>query len=172
MPQMHCLGIKCRVLVCCTCHFQSGSSSFVYFGFLCSQVSSVSNFCSVRRGEGGHLFRLTCSDVLWEGGILQQKLLARVGSAHNGWTTLGLPQPETVCTSRVHTTQAPGCSARALSQVGPAFCALSMSPLLRFLGAPQGHRPRWAVCFVPFPSPSSSGDRVLGELTVSGGPGI
>ena len=72
MPQMHCLSIKCRVLVCCTCHFQNGSSSFVYFGFLCSQVSSVSNFCSDTRGEGGHLFRLTCSDVLWEGGILQQ----------------------------------------------------------------------------------------------------
>ena len=33
-----------RVLIYCTCHFQSGSLFFVYFGFLCLQVSSVSNF--------------------------------------------------------------------------------------------------------------------------------
>ena len=33
-----------RVLICCTCHFQSGSPFFVYFTFLCLQVSSVSNF--------------------------------------------------------------------------------------------------------------------------------
>ena len=33
-----------RVLICCTCHFQSSSLFFVYFGFLCLQVSSVSNF--------------------------------------------------------------------------------------------------------------------------------
>ena len=66
----------------------------------------------------------------------------------HGWTTLGLPQPKTACPSCVHTTQAPGCSARALSRVGPAFCAHPRSELLRFLGAPQRHRPRWAVCFV------------------------
>ena len=34
-----------RVLICCTCHFQSGSLFFVYFGFLCFQVCSVSSFC-------------------------------------------------------------------------------------------------------------------------------
>ena len=34
-----------RILICCTCHFQSGSLFFVYFGFLCLQVSSASNFC-------------------------------------------------------------------------------------------------------------------------------
>ena len=30
----------------------------------------------------------------------------------------------------------------------------------------------WAVCFVPFPGPSHSGDRVLGKCTVPGGPYI
>ena len=32
------------VLICCICHYQSVSLFFVYFGFLCVQVSSVSNF--------------------------------------------------------------------------------------------------------------------------------
>ena len=40
-----------RVLICCTCHFQSGSLFFVYFGFLCLQVSSVSNFRPDTRGR-------------------------------------------------------------------------------------------------------------------------
>ena len=40
-----------RVLICCTCHFQSRSLFFLYFGFLCLQVSSVSNFCPDTRGR-------------------------------------------------------------------------------------------------------------------------
>ena len=43
------VNINYRVLICCTCHFQSGSL-FVYFGFLCLQVSSESNFCPDTRG--------------------------------------------------------------------------------------------------------------------------
>ena len=38
-----------RVLICCTCHFQSGSL-FVYFGFLFASLSSVSNFHPDTRG--------------------------------------------------------------------------------------------------------------------------
>ena len=45
------------------------------------------------------------------------------------WTTLGLAQPKAGCTSWVHTVQAPGCSARALSQVDPAFHVLPRSKL-------------------------------------------
>ena len=45
------LNINYSVLICCTCHFQSDSLFFVYFGFLCLQVSSVSNFCPDTRGQ-------------------------------------------------------------------------------------------------------------------------
>ena len=99
----------------------------------------------------------------------KQILLSCVGSALSGWTTLDLPQPKPACTSQVSTAQAPGCSVRALSQMSPAFCALARSKLLRFLGAQQGHRPRWAVCFVPIPDPSSSVNWMLGECAVPGG---
>ena len=113
----------------------------------------------------GSLVQLCCG----EGGTLKTILLACVGSAHGGCTTLGLPHPKAACTSWVHTVQAPDCSARALSHVGPAFRALPRSKSLRFSGVPQGHRSRWAVCFVPFPGPRSSGDCMLGECTVPGG---
>ena len=65
--------------------------------------------------------------------------------------------------------QALECSARALSQVGPALCALPRYKSFRFLGASQGHRPRWSVHFVNFPGLSNSGDWVLGEHIVPGG---
>ena len=98
--------------------------------------------------------------------------LAYVGSAHSGRTTVGLPSSKVMCTSKIHTAQAPGCSSRALSQVGPVFQALSRSKLLRFSGVPQGHRWKWAMCFVPFPDLSSSDNQVLDECTVPGGPCI
>ena len=71
MDSLQCLvNVNYRVLICCTCHFQNGS--LVYFGFLCLQVSSLSNFCPDRRGAKvatylGSLIHL-CSG---EGGTLQ-----------------------------------------------------------------------------------------------------
>ena len=45
------VNVNYRVLICCTCHFQNSSLLFVCFGFLCLQVSSVSNFCPDTRGQ-------------------------------------------------------------------------------------------------------------------------
>ena len=67
----------------------------------------------------------------------KQILLACVGSVRSGWTTLGLPQPNEVCTSQVYTGQAPGYSAGALSQVGPAFHAV---PRTKHSGSHVLHR--------------------------------
>ena len=170
-PQIHSLSINCRVLICYTSHFQRSSPFFVYFGFLSLQISSVSNFCPDKRGRlwlliQAHLF----SCVVGREGHCKHTPLACVGSDHSEWTTPVWPQPKVVCTFWVHNGQAPECSARALSQVGPAFGALPRSKPLRFLGAAQGHRPKWAVSCVPFPGPSSSGDQVLDQCTVPGGP--
>ena len=112
----------------------------------------------------GSLVQLCCGD-----GLCKQILLACVGSGHTGWTIVGLLQSKVVCTSQVHPAQAPGCSARVLSQVSPEFCAFPRSKPLRFSGAPQGHRSRWAGQFSPFLGPSCSGNWVLDERTVPGG---
>ena len=104
--------------------------------------------------------------VVGREGHCKQIPLACVGSACSGGTTLGLPQPKVACPSWVHPAQAPGCSARELSQVGPVFYSLPRSKPLRSSGAPQGHRPRRAVSFMPFPGPTHSGYWVLGEHPV------
>ena len=86
--------------------------------------------------EGGHLFRLTCSVVLWGGRDIANKYRWRV------WAVLAVDGPHCVChTSRQH--------------------VLPGSTLLRLQGALQGHCPTWALHFVHFPGLNCSGSWVL-----------
>ena len=57
------VNVNYRVLICCTCHFQSGSFFFFYFGFLCKSLQCLISTL-MQGGEGGHLFSLTYSVVL------------------------------------------------------------------------------------------------------------
>ena len=79
----------------------------------------------------------------------------------------GFDPVHSACAFPVYTSQALGCSAGELSEVGPGLRALPRSKPLRFrfLGTPQRHT-RLGLRFVPFPGPSSSGDQVLGERSL------
>ena len=81
----------------------------------------------------GSLVQLCCG----EGGTLKTHMDGMCGECSQWMDHTGLPQPKVV-----HTAQAPGCSARALSQVDPVLHELPRSKRLRFLGALQGHRSR------------------------------
>ena len=160
------------ILICCTCHFQSGS--LCLFGFLCLQVSSVSNFRPDTRGRGGLLFRLTCSVVLWGGRNTANKYHWRV------WGVLTVSQQHCACPcSRCVSFPSLHCSGfrllcreRALGcmhfpglscsgsgsqvlhkgtdSVGPAFCALLLSEQLRRPGAWRAHSPKvWCILSPP-----------------------
>ena len=155
-----------RVLFCCTCHFQSSSIFFVYFGFHCLQISSVCNFCPDTRGQ-------RCSFIqahLFNCAVGREEHCKQISLACMG--VLGVS---------------------GLHWVFPSFtvCVLSHSTLLRLQVALQGNSLKWALgcmhfpglshsgtgsCvphrglrFVPFPGLSSSGDQVLGEHTVLAG---
>ena len=74
------VNVNYRVLICCTCHFQSGSLFLVYFGFLCFQASSMSNFHPDTRWRKvvtylGSLVQLCCG----EGGTLQTNITGVCG---------------------------------------------------------------------------------------------
>ena len=105
-----------------------------------------------------------------KGGTLQTNTAGMCGECsqwmdHTGFATAqgGVCFPDLHClVSRV--------PCKGTVPMGPAFHALPRSTLPRSLGAPQGHRRRCVVHFVPFSSPSSSGDQVLGEHTLPGGP--
>ena len=88
--------VNYRTLMGCPCHFQSSSFFFILASSVCKslqcQISTLTE-----RGEGGHLFRLTCSVVLWGGRDTASKYhwcVLRV-------LTLGLPQSKATCASRV-----------------------------------------------------------------------
>ena len=134
-----------RALICCTCDFQRGSLFFVYFGFLCWKVYSVSNFRPDTRGRRQSLFRLTCSVVLWGGKDTADKHRWCVWGVLSVWATLGLPQ------LRAH--------------------VLSRSTLLRLQVVLPGNCPKHILGFVHFPglSCSGSGSWVLHKGTDSVG---
>ena len=130
--------VNYRVLCCCNCHFQSGSLFFILASSVCKSLQCLISTLT-QGGEGGHLFRLTCSVVLWGRGHCKQTLLACVGSARSVGTTLHL-------TLLRHS-------------------VLPRSTLLRLEGALQGRCPKWALSFVRFPGLSYSGSQVLCNST-------
>ena len=82
----------------------------------------------------GSLVQLSCEEH-------KQILMACVGNAHSLWTTLSLPKPKVACTFWIYTAQTPWYSARALSQVDPAFHDLPTSKQLRFSVLCKGKDP-------------------------------
>ena len=113
------------------------SKRFPLFGLCYLQVSSVSDFFPDTRGEDGHLFRLTCSVVLWGGGNTASTYHWRV------WAVLAVSGPHQCLSSPL------------------TACVLSRYSLLRPRVALQGNRPKQALGFVRFPGLSRSGSRPL-----------
>ena len=94
--------------------------------------------------KGGHLFRLTCSFVLWGGRDTANKYRWCM------WGVLAVYGPHWVCPS-------------SRQRVLPG------SPLLRLQGALQGHCVKQGLCSVHFPGLSCSGSWVLYKGTNSAG---
>ena len=147
------MGTNDRILIYCSCPFQSGS---LCFSFFCLLVSSVSDFCPDARGAVvdtffllGSLVQLHCG----EGGMLQTN---NTGVCSQCLSHAG-PAP-----AWAHTAQALGCSAgnrlrpalgcmhlpdlscagsgtqvvlRGADVVRPAFCALPRSEQLGCLSS-------------------------------------
>ena len=136
-----------RVLICCTCHLQSSSLFFVYFGFFCLQVSLVSDFHPETRGRRWSLdYAPLFSPAVGRGEHCKHESLACVGSARSVWATPGL-LPLTAC-------------------------VLSQSTLLRLQVALQMNCLKRALGCVHFPglSRSGSGSQVFHKGTDSVGP--
>ena len=151
-----------RVLTCCTCHFQSSSLFFVYFGFLCLQAPHCLISTLTWGGEGGHLLRLTCSVVLWGGRETASKYHSCVGSARRVWATLGLPLL-TVCVLSQSTLLR---LQVALQGAGPELRALPRSKPLkfRFSGTPQRRRLSWVCILCPSQIRAAQATRCLASV--------
>ena len=107
------------------------SSLFILAFSVCKSLQCLIS-ALMQGGEGGHLFRFTCSVVLWGGRNTANKYHWYV------WGVLTVYGPHWValahgaCAFPVYTAQTPGCFEGELSKAGPTLCALPRSKLLRF----------------------------------------
>ena len=148
-------------------------------------------------GKGGHLFRLTCSVVLWGGRSTANKYTGVWGECsqclgHTGFpllTACVLPQSTLLrlqialqgnCLKwALGCVHFPGLSHsgsgswvlhKGTDSVGHAFCALPRSKQLRQAGAWQVHCPRWTVHLNHLSSPGPLVSRVCRKSAISGVP--
>ena len=84
------VNVKDGVLICYTCHSQSGSLFFVLASSVCKPLQCVISPLTQGAG-GGHLFMLTCSVVLWGGRDTANKYHWHV------WGVLTVDGPHWVC---------------------------------------------------------------------------
>ena len=137
---------------------------FILAFSVCKSLQCLSSTLT-QGGKGGHLFRLTCSAVLRGGRDTANKYHWRV------WGHTGFAPAQGVYAFPVYTAQALGCSAGELSKVGPGFCVLPRSKLLRFRfsGTPQRHRLSWACVLCPSQVGAAQASRCLASAFSPGG---
>ena len=91
-----------RVLICCTCHFQSGSLFFDYFGFLWKSLQYL--ISALTQGAKvvtylGSLVQLCCG----EGGTLQTNITGMCGECSQCMDHTGFaPAPGGMCFPGLH----------------------------------------------------------------------
>ena len=150
---------------------------FILVSSVCKSLQCLTS--TLAQGDGsGHLFRPTCSVVLWGGRNTANKYHWRV------WGVLAVSGPywvvpaNSVCAFLVYTAQAPGCSAwnclrwalecvhfpglshsgsgsrvlhKSTDSVGSEFCVLPRSEWLRCPGAWRVHSPQVGRCILSPP---------------------
>ena len=123
-----------RVLICCSCHFQSGGSDTAFFIFTSSVCKSLQCLISTltQGAKVVHLFRLSHSVLLWSG--------RNRGNKHHWcvWGVFTVYGPHWFCRSS-------------------PWHVLSQSTLLRLQVAMRGNCPKQSLCCVHFPGLSCSG---------------
>ena len=116
--------------------------------------------------RGGHLFRLTCSVVLWGRKNTANKYHWHVWHKARVLTVsghTGIAPSHGMCAFPVYTAHAPGCSTGELSKASPGLYALPRSKPLRFgfLDIPQRHRLGSACVLCPSQALTSQATRCL-----------
>ena len=104
-----------------------------------------------------------------EGGTLKTNITGMCGECSQCLGYTGFAPTHGVCAFPVCTAQAPSCSARKLSKVGPGLRALPRSFRFRFSGTPQRHRLGWACVLCPSQVQAAQVTRCLASAHSPGG---
>ena len=164
------ITVNYRVLICCTCHFQSGSLFFILASSVCKSLQCLISTLT-QGGEGGHLFRLTCSVVLWGGRNTAKNITGMCGECLQCLGHTGFAPTHSMRAFPVYTAQASGCSAGELSKEGPGLRELPRSKLLMFRlsGISQRHKLCWPCVLCPSQVLAAQATRCLSSTHSPGG---
>ena len=135
------VSVNYKILICCTCHFQSGSLFFILASSVCKSLQCL--ISTLTQGANvvthlGSLVHLSCG----EGGTLQTIMAGMSGECSQCMDHTGFAITQGgVCFLGLH------CSGsmvlfQGTVPSGPCVSCTSQFRWLRFLGTPQGHRPR------------------------------
>ena len=133
---MHSFSFNCWVLIVATITSRAVLPSlFILVSSVCKSLQCLISSLT-QGGKGGHIFRLTCSVVLWGGRDIANKYCWHV------WGVLAVDRPHWVCHS-------------------PRPHVLPGSTQLRSQCVLQGHCPKQVLRFMHFPDLSRSCSQVL-----------
>ena len=141
---------------------------FILASYVCKSLHCLISTLK-QQGEGGHLFRLLCSVMLWgERNTANKYHWCVWGVLAVFWPHWVCPHSRSVCFHSLHCS---GCSAGELSKGGPGLHALPSSKLFRFrfLGTPQRHRLGWACDLCPSQVQAAQMTRCLVSTLSQGG---
>ena len=143
---------------------------FILASSVCKSLQYLTSALT-QGSKGGHLFRLTCSIMLWRGRSTANKYHWHVWGFSECLGHTGFVHTHSVCAFVVYTAQAPGCSARELPKEGPGLHALPRSKPLRFrfLGPPQRHKLGWTCVLCPSQVRAAQTTRCLASTLSPGG---
>ena len=115
----------------------------------------------------GSLVQYCCGDR----GTLQTNITGMCGECLQCLGHTGFASAHGSCAFPLYTSQALGCSARELSEVGPGLCALPRSKPLRFRfsGTPQRRRLDWVCVLCPSQVQAAQATRCLVSAVSPGG---
>ena len=138
------------------------SSLFILASSVCKSLQCLISPLT-HEGKGGHLFRLTCSVVLWEGRNTANKYHWHV------WGVLCYG-PHWVCPSSWRhvlswSTLLRLCRRTVQSRPCISYTSQVLDAQVQVLRYSTKAQTQLGLSFVPFPGPSISGDQVLGEYT-------
>ena len=121
---------------------------FILASSVCKSLQYLTSALT-QGGEGGHLFRFTCSTVL-RGGRNSANTTGVCGECSQCLGHTGFA-PLTACVLSPSTLLRLRLLCRELSKAGPGLCALPRSTPLRFRfpGTPQRHGLSWACVLCP-----------------------
>ena len=164
---MHSFSFNCWVLIVATITSRAVLPSlFILVSSVCKSLQCLISSLT-QGGKGGHIFRLTCSVVLWGGRNTANKPHWRVWGVFSVYGPHWfVPAHHGMCFCGLHCSGSKFLCRETVQSIACVSCTFQVwAAQVQILGYCAWAQTWLGVRFVPFPGLSSSGGQVLGECS-------